>query len=100
MVTGASSGIGEAACAQLARAAAKVQMVVRNRERGEQARARVVDATGSDRVELHICDVSSLASVREFATAFSPRVRSSMRWSSNAGVMPFRSGRGPRRGSS
>ena len=88
MVTGASSGIGEAACAQLARAAAKVQMVVRNRERGEQARARVVDATGSDRVELHICDVSSLASVREFATGFlasSPKLDALV---NNAGVMP------------
>jgi NAD(P)-dependent dehydrogenase (short-subunit alcohol dehydrogenase family) len=67
MVTGASSGIGEAVCDGLARAGARVHMVVRNLEKGEASRARVEVATGSEALELHQCDVSSLASVRAFA---------------------------------
>ena len=70
MTTGASSGIGEAACRELARAGAIVHMVVRSRERGEASRARIVGVAGSKAVKLHVCDLSSLASVREFASGF------------------------------
>ncbi|HZJ29096.1 MAG TPA: SDR family NAD(P)-dependent oxidoreductase, partial [Solirubrobacterales bacterium] len=44
MVTGASSGIGEAACATLIAGGAEVHMVVRDLERGESARARALAA--------------------------------------------------------
>lgn len=70
MVTGASSGIGEAACSELGRLGARVLVIARSRERGEQALDRIVKASGSSDVELHLCDVSSLASVREFAAEF------------------------------
>ena len=70
MVTGASSGIGEAACAGLARAGARVHMVVRDPERGEASLARVGEGSGSDALELHRCDLSSLASVRDLAVRF------------------------------
>jgi len=88
MITGASSGIGAAACERLAGAGATVHMVVRNRERGEHARARISESTGSDHLHLHICDVSSLASVREFATDFlagDPELHVLV---NNAGAMP------------
>ncbi len=90
MVTGASSGIGEAACAQLARAGARVQMVVRSRERGEQARGRIAAAAGSTAVELHVCDVSSLASVREFAAGFLASGGALDVLVNNAGILPSR----------
>lgn len=64
VVTGASSGIGEAAARAFADLGARVHVVVRNRERGEAAIARIVEATGSEDVTLHLCDVSSLDSVR------------------------------------
>jgi NAD(P)-dependent dehydrogenase (short-subunit alcohol dehydrogenase family) len=70
MVTGASAGIGEAVCTELARRGATVHMVVRSRERGQQALERIAAASGSTQMELHLCDLSSLASVREFASSF------------------------------
>ena len=76
LVTGANAGIGAAACERFARAGADVHMLVRDRERGEDARARISEQTGSDRLQLEVCDVSSLESVREFAADFlRPRER-------------------------
>src|SRR6201986_4523936 len=46
IVTGATSGIGEAACVGMARAGAEVHLVVRNPEKGEGARARGAAAAG------------------------------------------------------
>ena len=88
MITGAGSGIGAAACEQLAAAGATVHMVVRNRGRGEDARARISERTGSDRLHLHLCDVSSLASVREFADDFVADNHELHALVNNAGVMP------------
>ena len=69
VITGASSGIGEAAAEQFAALGAHVHMVVRSRERGEAARARISEKTGSDTIHLHECDVSSLKSVRALAAS-------------------------------
>src|SRR5690349_4683379 len=57
LVTGASSGIGEAAAGQLAEAGASVHMLARNAERGEAAAERVRAAAGASAggVELHLC---------------------------------------------
>ncbi|HEX6228047.1 MAG TPA: SDR family NAD(P)-dependent oxidoreductase [Solirubrobacterales bacterium] len=87
MVTGASAGIGEAACVEMARAGAGIHMVVRNRARGEKARARIRDASGSQEVELHLCDISSLAAVRELAASFLSPGRSLDVLVNNAGVL-------------
>jgi NAD(P)-dependent dehydrogenase (short-subunit alcohol dehydrogenase family) len=88
MVTGAGAGIGAAACEQLARGGATVHMVVRNRERGEDLRARLSEQTGSDRLHLHLCDISSLTSVREFAEGFVAGEGELHALVNNAGVMP------------
>ncbi len=88
LLTGASSGIGEAACAGLARAGARVHMLVRDRERGEAARERIASASGSEALELHLCDLSSLASVREFATGFAASESPLHVLVNNAGVLP------------
>ncbi len=87
MVTGASSGIGEAACTALARQGAAVHMVVRNRDRGLQALERIATASGSEAIELHICDISSLASVREFASGFNASCAPLHVLINNAGVL-------------
>jgi NAD(P)-dependent dehydrogenase (short-subunit alcohol dehydrogenase family) len=72
LVTGASSGIGEATCEGLVAAGAEVHMLGRDRERMEQARARVAEpvGAGAERLRIELCDISSLAEVRRFATAF------------------------------
>ena len=87
MVTGASSGIGEAACGQLAAAGARVVMVVRNPEKGEAARQRVLGRAPGAEAELAICDVSSLASVRAAAQEFLASGQRLDVLVNNAGVM-------------
>jgi len=88
MITGASSGIGEAACTELARQGATVHMVVRSPERGRQALERIAAGSGSKSIELHICDLSSLASVREFAASFLASGAHLKVLVHNAGVLP------------
>jgi len=67
LVTGATSGLGEAAASGFARLGASVWLVARSRERGEDSRARIAERTGSDDVHVGICDLSDLRSVRRFA---------------------------------
>jgi dehydrogenase/reductase SDR family member 12 len=90
IVTGATSGIGEAACVGMARGGAEVHLVVRNLEKGEEARERIAADAGVevDSLALHRCDLSNLGSVRSFAAAF---LRSDPRLDvlvNNAGVLP------------
>ncbi len=68
MITGANAGIGAAATEALAALGAEVHMVVRDRERGEDAMARISERTGSDALYLHLCDISDLEQVDRLAT--------------------------------
>ena len=88
LVTGANSGIGAAACEQLARGGATVHMLARDRDRGERARSEIAARAGGGELHLEICDVSSLASVREFAERFSAEQPELHALVHNAGVMP------------
>lgn len=67
LVTGASSGIGLEAAVKLAARGARVLMVARDRARGEAARAQVARRSGSDLVELLLCDFASQAATRALA---------------------------------
>ena len=87
MVTGANAGLGKAACLDLARGGARVHMVCRNREKGEQAQAEIKLETGVE-PELHICDLSDLDSVRSFADEFIDSGAELDVLINNAGVMP------------
>jgi retinol dehydrogenase 12 len=70
LVTGAASGIGRATAIGLAREGARIVLLVRNAERGEQAlrdvRADVPTATA----EILECDLASQASIRDAAQRF------------------------------
>jgi len=70
IVTGANSGLGLAASSALARAGCAVLMVCRSEERGRAAVEAVRRESGSADVQLAVCDVSSLESVRAFAERF------------------------------
>jgi len=73
LVTGSSTGIGKVTARELARMGATVVMVCRNRARGEAAQAEIKAASGSERVDLIVADLSSLAEVRRAAEEFKQR---------------------------
>ena len=73
LVTGASSGIGYEAASQLAARGATVVLLCRDAGRGEAARARIIEATSNDRVELLLTDMGSQAQVRRIAAEFRER---------------------------
>ena len=70
IVTGSNSGIGKETALSLAAMDATVVMVVRDQERGEKARSEIVKQTGNNSVDLMICDLSSMDSIRRFAKEF------------------------------
>jgi NAD(P)-dependent dehydrogenase (short-subunit alcohol dehydrogenase family) len=67
-----------------------VRLLARDAERGEQARARVVERSGSTDVELLLCDLSDLDDIRRFAAAFVAREPRLDVLVNNAGVLPPR----------
>jgi NAD(P)-dependent dehydrogenase (short-subunit alcohol dehydrogenase family) len=90
MVTGGSSGVGEAICEGFAAAGAHVHMLVRSRERGEDALARIDSRLpGASRaIDVETCDVSELSEVRRFAETFQARSDRLDLLVHNAGVLP------------
>ncbi|PEG51382.1 SDR family NAD(P)-dependent oxidoreductase [Mycolicibacterium diernhoferi] len=88
LVTGANSGIGKAIAAGGAGLGATVLMAVRDRARGEAARADILDAVPGACVQIERSDVSDLADVRAFAADLLPRVPALDAVIHNAGVMP------------
>ena len=68
LITGASSGLGLAAAEGVAQLGTADWLVVRSRERGELARARIAERSGD--VHVGVCDLSRLESVRQFAGRF------------------------------
>jgi dehydrogenase/reductase SDR family member 12 len=88
LVTGAGSGLGQAASAGFARLGASVRTLGRDDGRARAAAEAVrAEVPGGD-VRPVACDVSSLAALREFATRFTeaePRLDVLV---NNAGVMP------------
>lgn len=88
LVTGASSGIGRAAAAGLARLGATVHLLVRDLARGAAARDAVAGEAPGARLELERCDVSDLDDVRRFAADFAGRVPALGVLVHNAGLLP------------
>lgn len=70
LVTGASSGIGQATAARLAAMNTHVVMVSRTAARGEKARDEILRATPGARVDLLIADLSTTSAIRTLADEF------------------------------
>jgi dehydrogenase/reductase SDR family protein 12 len=75
IVTGANAGIGFETCKQLAALGARVHLVVRDLEKGNQAAEQIAKEIGlsgdekeqiEDRLIVHQCDVSDLDQIRNF----------------------------------
>jgi NAD(P)-dependent dehydrogenase (short-subunit alcohol dehydrogenase family) len=73
VITGSNSGIGKETAIGLAKMGATIVMVVRDQERGEKTRTEIVKQTGNDSVDLMLCDLSSMSSIRHFAEEFKKR---------------------------
>jgi len=73
IITGGNSGIGKAACIQLAKCGATVVMACRSKERGAQALVEVREAANSPQVYLMQVDMSSQQSIRQFVLEFMER---------------------------
>src|SRR5260370_15725431 len=70
MVTGGNTGIGRTTAAGLAKRGGRVYVACRSPEKGRQAVADIVAATGSDAVAFLPLDLADLASVRRCAEQF------------------------------
>jgi NAD(P)-dependent dehydrogenase (short-subunit alcohol dehydrogenase family) len=70
MVTGGNTGIGRATAAGLARRGGRVYVACRSPEKGRQAVADIVAATGNDAIAFLPLDLADLASVRKCAEEF------------------------------
>lgn len=88
VVTGATSGIGEAATAGLAELGARVVMVGRDAGRGEAARKRVADRVPGAELDVERCDLSRLPDVARLAKRLRAEYGPLHALVHNAGVMP------------
>ncbi len=88
LVTGASSGLGLAAAHGFAGLGARLLLVGRDPVRGERARAALAARHGGELVELGICDLGELSSVRAFAEGLIASGRRLDVIVNNAGVLP------------
>ncbi|UCD39248.1 MAG: SDR family NAD(P)-dependent oxidoreductase, partial [Fidelibacterota bacterium] len=73
LVTGANRGIGKSTALELARMGATVVIVSRDEQLGRAACDDIINASGSQSVELLVADLSSLGQVRQLATSFQER---------------------------
>lgn len=90
IVTGANSGMGFATTVELAKMGAKVIMACRSEERGKQALEQARAACGGAEIELMLCDLGHLASIRSFAQAFKERYGRLDVLVNNAGVVSLK----------
>ena len=67
VVTGATSGIGKALAVDLAKTGERVVIVARDPERGKAALQEIQAASREAQVDLQLCDLSVLSSVRNLA---------------------------------
>ena len=87
IVTGANTGIGKETARALAQKGARVVLACRSAARGEDALRDLREAPLAGTVELELLDLSSLASVRDFAGRFKGRTDRLDLLINNAGVM-------------
>ncbi|MFW9921121.1 MAG: SDR family oxidoreductase [Candidatus Thorarchaeota archaeon] len=73
VITGSNSGIGKETAKALAMMNAHVVMVSRSTEKGEVARKEIIEATGNQKVDLLIADLSLMQEVKHLASEVKSR---------------------------
>jgi NAD(P)-dependent dehydrogenase (short-subunit alcohol dehydrogenase family) len=87
IVTGANAGIGYETALALYEAGAHVVLACRNLDNAQQALTRIKEYKGTGTLETALLDLSSLASVKQFAETFIQKHRQLQVLINNAGVM-------------
>ncbi len=87
VITGANSGIGKATALALAKKGATIYMICRNRRRGEMARQDIMAESKNPNIELMLCDLSSMGSIKEFGFTIRDRLDHIDVLINNAGAM-------------
>lgn len=87
LITGGSSGMGKETAIALAKLGYQVIILCRNSIRGELALQEIKRRSGSKDIELALCDLGSLESIRLFAAAFKSNYDSLQVLVNNAGVI-------------
>jgi len=88
ILTGANSGIGKQTAQALAGNGYQVVMICRNRDKAENARRDIIDKTGNDRIDILICDLSSMHQIKETAETIRGMYSQIDRLVNNAGILP------------
>ena len=70
LITGATAGIGRATAHQLAAKGTTTVLVARDAAKGEATAHEITEATGNDRLQVLIADLSSQVSIRALVEAF------------------------------
>ena len=86
LITGATSGIGEATARALAERGATLIMVGRDEQRGKAAQRRIEAVAGSEQVQLLLADLASQREVRALAREVTGRFDQLHVLVNNAGV--------------
>ena len=87
LVTGANSGTGKWTAIELANMGARLIILCRDSFRGEEALKDIKEISGSQNIELMICDLASLDSIREFCSLFKSKYKRLDVLINNAGVI-------------
>jgi NAD(P)-dependent dehydrogenase (short-subunit alcohol dehydrogenase family) len=87
IVTGANSGMGKAISTALAKTGANVVMLCRSKTRGEEALKEVKALSGSNSVELMLCDLGAIKSIEDFCRDFKKKYKRLDVLVNNAGVI-------------
>ncbi|MGZ9587376.1 SDR family oxidoreductase [Paenibacillus marinisediminis] len=90
LITGANSGMGLATTIELAKKGAHVVMACRNKSRGEEALQRAIAESRSTEIHLMTCDLASIKSIRQFASAFREQYNRLDVLINNAGVVAIK----------
>lgn len=90
LITGATSGIGNATALGLARMGATLVLVARDQERGEATRSEIASLSGNDAVDLLLAELSSQQSIRRLVADFGQRYAHLHVLINNAGLFSLR----------
>ena len=86
VVTGVTSGIGQALALDIARTGEMLVMVARDVDRGQQVLSEIKSKTQNSNIDLELCDLSILSSVRNLAEILKSKYQKINVLINNAGV--------------